>query len=455
MPNPNLPNENIQDIELTIDSMAFGGKGVGRLDAKVYFVDDAIEGDTALATITEESQRYSEARVKHLIKPSPLRGPSPCAVSELCGGCQWQGIKYDQQMVWKKQFVVNALRRIGKLGETINVETMPSPQVNGYRNRVFVRARIFPDGRLSVGYFRRASREFVPITRCEIAVSRINRFFERLGSVNFQTTIDRIAKLAKTQKKDEVRFRFEVQDIPNKKDDEAHLLISVFDPDDTQFPVSAIVEQFTALKEVFWAGSARDLHKAPFIDFETDLNLTFHTAAGIFQQINVPHNHTVRRLVKDTVDELNPATILDIFCGSGNLSLPLANGTRHIDGVEFSKRAIDTAQHNIEKAKILNAFYVAGDTEKFLWRAAKQGTQYDLVIADPPRDGMYKSLIPLLKLKPKHIIYISCDPTTLSRDLGFLCKNGFVVKRFVALDFFPNTYHVESFVVLEKTVDPR
>jgi 23S rRNA (uracil1939-C5)-methyltransferase len=123
-----------------------------------------------------------------------------------------------------------------------------------------------------------------------------------------------------------------------------------------------------------------------------------------------------------------------------------------IDGIEFSKKAIEAAKYNVQKGNILNVNYYAGDTEKFLWRAAKQNDQYDLIIADPPRDGMFKSLVPLMKIKPKNIIYVSCDPTTLSRDLGSLCKRDYKVKRFVALDFFPNTYHIESFVILERVI---
>jgi 23S rRNA (uracil1939-C5)-methyltransferase len=442
MPSPTRLDNDRPNIELTIDSMAYGGKGVARRDGKVYFVDDAIEGDTAMVNVTSESERYNEARVMQLVKPSALRGSSPCVVSNVCGGCQWQGVAYDQQMAWKKQFVENALRRIGKIGELIQVETMPSPKTNGYRNRILVRARIIPDGRLVVGYFRRGSREFVAIDRCEIAEERINRFMDNLKKISFAET------LLKLGIKSEVRFRFEIQDLPSRTDNEAHLLISVYDTDEIKFPINLIVDQFTSLSEVFWAGSVRDLSAAPITAFETDLGVTFHTSAGLFQQINIPHNHRIRRLVKDTVDELDPKRILDIFCGSGNLSLPLANGKRHIDGVEYSRKAIETAHHNIRLGHIQGADYYAGDTEKFLWRAAKNGVIYDMIIADPPREGMYKSLVPLMKLKPKHILYISCDPTTLSRDLGSLCKHGFTVKRLVALDFFPNTYHIETFVVL-------
>ena len=433
------------EIELKIDSMAFGGKGIARHDGKVYFVEDGIEGDQVLASVTEVTDRYNEARVKSIIKPSDFRGPSPCAVSDQCGGCQWQGVPYGQQIVWKRHFVINALRRIGKIGEDIEVDTLPSPLTQGYRNRIFVRARVLRDGSVVAGYFKRSSRDFVPVSRCEIANERINKFLTALKTLSLSD------RLTSARVEDEVRFRFEIQDLPTMPDTSPHLLISVYDTDQEKIPAALIANELKSIPGVLWAGPSADLSAAPQVPFETDLGVTFHTAAGQFQQVNIQHNHTVRRLVKDTVESINPDRVLDLFCGSGNLSLPIANGIRHIDGVEFSKRAIDTAKYNVERNNLKNAHYYSGDTEKFLWRAAKQGFLYDLIIADPPREGMFKSLIPLMKLKPKHILYVSCDPTTLSRDLGSLVKHGFSVKRFVALDFFPNTYHIESFVVLERT----
>lgn len=437
-------NPSSEKITVKIDSMSFGGRGVARHEGKVYFVDGAIEGDVATIEVTKVGDRYSEAKIASLNPPSPLRGKSPCSVSADCGGCQWQGINYQNQVEWKKQFVLNSLRRIGKLGESINVEILPSPHDNGYRNRIFVRARITSEGELKIGYFRAGSRDFVAIQKCVIAEDRINQFIEKLLKLDFKefATANNL--------RDELKFRFEMQDLPAKRSDEAHILMSVYDSDDSSISMDPVIQKFKSLSQVAWAGSSRSLHEAPFFEFEKDLGVTFHTAAGMFQQINIPHNHNVRRLVADVVRQYKPNRVLDVYCGSGNLSLPIANEVKYIEGVEFSKRAIEAAKFNAEASGITNAQFFAGDTEKFLWRAAKQGVQFDMIIADPPREGMYKSLIPLMKIKPKSIIYVSCDPTTLSRDLSSLCKRDYQVKRFLALDFFPNTYHIESFVILER-----
>lgn len=431
-------------IELQIDSMAFGGKGVGRSSGKVYFVEGGIEGDVARVEVLQTSERYDEAKVVEIVKPSPHRGKSLCPVSEVCGGCQWQGVPYAKQLEWKKNFISNALRRIGKIGEDIKIEMMPSPQDNGYRNRIFLRARLRADGSLVVGYFRRSSRDFVPINFCTIAVERLNKFISNLTSLSF------LDEFKKGNADSEIKFRLEIQDIPEITDASPHVLATIYEPDDSRFSMDEVIKKISALPSVLWCGNSRDLHSAPVVPFETHMNRKFFTAPGVFQQINILHNHTVRQLVYEAVEHFSPRRILDIYCGSGNLSLAVAGENRVIDGVEFSKRSIHVAQKNLAEAKLNNANYYAGDTEKFLWRAAKQGALYDLVIADPPRDGMFKALIPLMKIKPQQIIYISCDPTTLSRDLSTLCRKDYKVSRFIALDFFPNTYHIESFVILER-----
>jgi len=247
----------------------------------------------------------------------------------------------------------------------------------------------------------------------------------------------------------EVKFRLEVQDLPSESVNSQHLLVTIYDPDDKNFPIESIIEKIRLMPSVKWCENSRELHNSPFVLFENNLARQFHTAPGIFQQINIDHNHSVRQMVIDAVDKFKPQRILDIFCGSGNLSLALADGQRAIDGVEYSKRAIEVAKHNVSSQGLQNVNYYSGDTEKFLWRVAKQGIRYDLIIADPPREGMFKALIPMLKIRPQQIIYISCDPTTLSRDLSSLCRSIYKITKFVALDFFPNTYHIESFVILE------
>ncbi len=434
----------LSDVEVT--AVAFGGKGIGRVEGKVFFVADAVPGDVVDIEVTGDSGRYADAKITRFATPSPLRGKSPCAFSDRCGGCQWHGIPYDQQLAWKRQFVETALGRIGKVEASVSVAISGSSETLEYRNRIFVRGVFASDGGVTFGYFRRGSRDLVPIDRCAIAAATINRVLARLGGVKFP----RPASLRTA-----TPYRMELQEIPPQPDalgqttGEPQVVITVYPPSPDCRDLDAFVEGLQQTEGVFWAGLIKDLKTAPLVAFDEDGPLRYHTRPGQFQQVNVGHNRMVRSLVHKLVEGYNPARILDLFCGSGNLSLGLCRPDRYVEGIEFSETAIATARENVRINKVTNALYLSGSSEKHLWKCAKKGEQFDVVIADPPREGMFKDLIPLQKIGAKAIIYVSCDPATLARDLGALIRGGYQLKSVRTFDFFPNTWHVETVAVLE------
>lgn len=431
------------ELELTIESVAFGGKGVARFGpppGKVFFVEGAIEGDRVRARVTEDSGRYADAEIIEVLTPSTLRGESHCPYAEACGGCQWMGVAYEKQLAWKKSFVLSALARIGKLAPDVPVEILGSPDLLGYRNRILVRAHKTDQG-LTVGYFARGSRRLVPIDRCAIADERVNATLTAITSLDLSDL-------------PEMKIRLELQALPPQPKGDGHTVVTVYPAEGPREAVDELVRRIATLPLVHWTGLVFDLSNAPMLIFDEDLGMKFRTLPGQFQQVNVVHNHTLRRLVRDYVEAAQPKRLLDVFCGSGNLSLPLAGPGRYVEGVESNKKAIVVAHRNAEAAGLTNYVrYLAGDAEKHLWKCARGNEQFDLVILDPPRQGMYKGMVPLKKLEPKQIVYVSCDPSTLARDLGYLCRNDeYKITSVRALDFFPNTYHVESIVTLERSI---
>ena len=428
--------------DVGISSVAFGGKGVARVDGKVVFVTDAVPGDVVDVEIVEDSGRYADGRIAAIKAPSTLRGPSPCRFSDQCGGCQWQGIPYENQLAWKRQFVETALGRIGRFDGEVLVPVSGSGATIEYRNRIFVRGVFASDGSVSFGYFRRGSRDLIPVDRCAIARPVINDLLGRLGSARFHRPVNLRASTP---------YRMEIQEIPPQGEDAgAQVVITVYPPDPACRDLDAFVEGLRGLPGVFWAGFIKDLKGAPLVVFDEQGGIKYHTRPGQFQQVNVPHNRLVRSFVHQIVDGYKPARVLDLFCGSGNLSLGLCRDGRHVEGIEFSEVAIATARENVRINKITGALYLAGSSEKHLWKCAKKGEQFDLVIADPPREGMFKDLIPLQKIGARVIVYVSCDPATLARDVGALIRGGYGLKSVRAFDFFPNTWHIETVVVLER-----
>ena len=462
-------------LDLKITSVAYGGRGVARqtptqdravspelqlgettegtvkieAHGKVWFVEGAVTGDRVRARVTADEGRYGEAQIVELLERSPLRTHPLCQFEQECGGCQWMGIDYEQQLEWKKGFVESALKRIGKLDTDVPVQIVSSPSRYTYRNRILLRAHWLPassdldhaqpKGRLDVGYFARGSRRLVPITRCEIAAEGLNRILGEIRTFPFPE-----ASFFKA--------RIEIQEILSHGD--TQIVATVYPAEGPRESMDALVAKLKDLPKVAWAGLVFDLPSAPLVDFDHDLNRDFFTIPGQFQQINMDLNRTLRRLVKDKVEKVDAQRVLDVFCGSGNLSLPIADGQRYVEAVEFNKKAIFCANQNAERNSLSNLSFHAGDAEKHLWRSARAGERFDLVVLDPPRQGMYKGMVPLKMLAPKHIIYVSCDPTTLARDLGYLLrKDAYRIESVTALDFFPNTYHVETVVFLKRSAN--
>jgi 23S rRNA (uracil1939-C5)-methyltransferase len=428
---------------LTIDSVAFGGKGVARVDGKVWFVQDTVPGDVVRAEVTMDSGRYCDARAIEILTPSPARGTVPCAVATECGGCQWLGVEYSQQLAWKLGFVTSALKRIGKLAVDTPVTILPSPAVTSYRNRILVRMHVnnetVPEGS-RVGYFQRGTHVLVDVESCTIAAPELNAAIARLRALS-------------TEGLSATTVRIEIQTVERAADGAVGVVLTVFPAEGGEAAARALVERLTdtAWPELLWAGLVFDLSAAPLVVYDREDGITYLTLPGQFQQVNVAHNRTLRRLVRAYVEKANPKRLLDVFCGSGNLSLQLAGGDRYVEGVEVSKKAIACAWHSAKASGITEVNYLVGDAEKHLWKCDRSGEHFDMIILDPPRQGMYGGMVPLKNLGPRDILYVSCDPTTLARDLSYLCrKNAYKIEAVTALDFFPNTYHVETVVHLRR-----
>lgn len=429
-----MQNQGPANIHLKIESQAFGGYGVGRHDGKVYFVPDTIQGDEVLVRITESKKNFAYASVIEVLSPSKLRIASLCKFDSECGGCQWQSVPYEQQLVFKEAFLRDALYRTGKitLEKEIHIHHANSEY---YRNRALFRGTIDDKGCIRIGFMERASHTQVPIDHCRNVDPLINRFISELMQLKTKT---------KAQK-----FRMEVQVLPAAQAQGEPPLVIVLHALHGVDALRSLQKSLVNISSVRWVGFATELTKAPVVLWERDLDLDFYTCPGNFQQVHLTLNHKVRRLIKTFAEHNAVHSVLDLFCGSGNLSLGLAQG-RKILGVEQVSSAIRVAKMNVSANHIHSASYVCAPAQRFLQEQAREAKSYDLLIADPPRAGM-KECIPLLvELGPRFIAYMSCDPVTLARDLKELLGSYEILDTHL-LDFFPNTYHLESLVFLKRS----
>ena len=437
------------EVHLTVSGMAYGGKGIARLATaaadrgKVYFISGGIEGDEGFARITDDAARYGEAEMLRLTQPSPLRGAVSCPHYGPCGGCQWLGVDRQHQEQWKAGFVTAALRRIGKLPGDYGIEVLSSPAELGYRNRILVRVHHQTGEGLKVGYFRRGSHELIPISSCAIAAPAVAAFMTQLH----QLPTSALAPF---------KARIEIQEVPalcssHQQEEGGKLLVTVYPADGDRDSQRSLVAMIQALPHVYWCGLVFDLKTAPLVAYDEQFGITYFTKPGQFQQVNLAHNHRLRALVRDFVASTGADRVLDVFCGSGNLSLALPALGCQVEGIELSRDAITVARHAAAVQGLSSCLYLAGDAEKHLWKCDRGGESFDLVLLDPPRQGLFKGMVPLRNIAPRHIVYVSCDPTTLARDLAYLLRQDlYELTNVVALDFFPQTYHIETVAFLRR-----
>lgn len=412
--------------KVKIEKQAYGGYGIARDEGQVLFIPDTIKGDEVLISITESKKNFAFAKVEKFLEQSPLRIPSDCAYDEKCGGCQWLTMPYARQVETKEDFLRDALKRIAKIEPSSPTHTHQSSPRN-YRNRALFRGQIHKEGNVHLGFMEKGTHHQVPIEHCLNVDEKINIFLQKFSQHKTKSSPQ--------------KFRMEVQVLHNTK-----ILLNIH-PLHGKKALQDLKKELLLFDEVENIFFSSEISKAPFFLLEEDLDCKFYTVPGAFQQVNLELNREVRRLIKDYLKDKTIRNTLDLYCGSGNLSLAIHKLSQNILGIEQSPHAIRIAKHNLMENKILNAEYQCIATDKFLMTCEEN---FDLILADPPRKGMKEALPYLRKLKAPYFIYMSCDPMTLARDLKEL-REEYEIEKVHLFDFFPNTYHLESLVFMKSS----
>lgn len=414
-----------------IESMAFGGAGVARHDGLVYFIEGASEGQLVTIKNLQLKKKFARADVDQVVEQVDYVRASDCDYFDRCGGCQWLDKEYRKQLEWKQSFVKNAINRIGGLEFQNEISIEPSAVDRQYRQRIRVNVETDRAGFIKCGFFSSGTHDLISIESCQIAVTAINNVLVQLPNLKSPASF-----------KD--RYSLELHAL-NHSDVALTLFLS---PSDKK-KADNLIDFWKGLKGVVACHVKGDTDIQPYV-YDNQFGLDFYSKPGLFQQVNLASNRKVRERVFDIVKDVQAKNLLDLFCGTGNLSLGLAALSESILGVEYSKDAIDTAIYSVKKNNITNAKYIHGNASAMLRKFIEKESCFDLIIADPPREGMQDCLDSVIKLSPKHIVYMSCDPNTLARDLGKLCKTDYDLMSVECYDFFPNTFHVESLAVLKK-----
>jgi 23S rRNA (uracil1939-C5)-methyltransferase len=419
-------------ITLEIDSLSYGPYGIGRRGGKAVMIPHTAPGDIVEAQITEARERYEIGQLIRVTKPSAVRQAPPCPYVPACGGCTWQHIEYATQLKAKRQSVEDALRRIGKLDGYDLRPIIPSSLECRYRRRI--RLQISPSGKL--GYYGAGSHRVVEIDSCLIADERLH------GAMAVTERWLRGVRTSIT----------EVEIVCGEGSGEIVVVAQSageFLQTDNAACEAFVYEGRTAQGLILNGKSWRNTWGEVAITVRLTGGLALKVDADVFTQVNPEGN---RRLIAELIDAAGLQAndrLLELYCGAGNFTLPLAQRSREVVAVEGDRRSITNGKLNAQKNAMENIRWICSAVPAAVARLQRREVKFDKIVLDPPRAGAKDIAASLAALGAAKMIYVSCDPTTLARDLAALAKFGYKTKWLQPIDLFPQTFHVETLAVAE------
>lgn len=440
-----------------IEGYSADGSGVARINGQVVFVKGALSGELCEIKILKALKNLAYARLEKVIEPSEQRVEPGCGNFGKCGGCSFLHMDYSEELMFKKQRVEDAISRIGGLALPVS-EIHGSKHTEAYRNKV-IYAVGTQDGKAVAGFFRERSHDIIPVSRCLIqtpesdaaaaaVLSWINDFGisvydERTGlglirhifvRTAFGTGQMAVCIVASSQKLSHVDAL--IAEIRKTCPNASSIVLNV----NKKVGNTVLGTKFVTL----WG--------ADFIE-DTLCSLRFKLSPRSFFQINPPQAEKLYMKALEFADLDPESTAIDLYCGTGTISLVLARRCGHVIGVETVPEAVSDARENAEKNGISNAEFICADASAAAQELKTRGITPDVVVVDPPRKGLEPELIETIaEMSPKRVVYVSCDPATLARDLKLFSGNGYTPLRLEAFDMFPRTSHVETVCQLERNM---
>lgn len=432
------------------------GEGVGRLGELRVFVPSAVPGDEVRVEIDEVKRNYARGRVKEILKPSPDRVDPRCGVFEECGGCVWQTASYEAQLSYKKDQVVQALSRIGGIKNPPVAPTLGAADPWNYRNKVQ-----FPvggsRGRLKAGCFARGTHKIVNVAECFIqhpinnrVVAAVKRVMEEMEIEPYDEDTGKgllrhiMARVAHNTGEAMVVLVTSSPYLPSRKT----IVTRLF----KEIPELVSVAQNINMRKtnVILGPETRVIGGRGYIE-DVMNGLRFRISPVSFYQVNTPQAEVLYRKVVNYADPGPESDLLDVYCGIGTITLFLARKAGFVIGVEEMPQAVTDARKNAKLNGLSNVDFIAGSAERVLLGLLEQGFRPDAVVVDPPRQGCNASaLLAIANMRPRRIVYVSCNPATLARDLKALVEYGYDLSEVQPVDMFPHTQHVECVVLMSK-----
>ena len=387
------------------------GRGIGHYNGKVLFIDDALDNERVEAEIIDNNKKVINGQAIKIIKSNPERKTPECPFYKNCGGCNIMHMSYPKQLNFKLNKVEEILSKFANIDKSIISRIIPTNEFN-YRNKV----------KDKVGFYKKKTYELVYIDKCIIALPEINKIIKRLNSLKLDGIEEIIIR--STLKNETMVIIKAISDIDN----------NYYENNLKDYTDSLIVIKDGICNVIFGKG------------YITEKIGEYHykIAPLSFFQVNINGAEKLYNVIKEYAQLTGAESVLDLYCGTGTIGIYLSGQAKKVIGIEINHNAVECALDNVKLNGLNNVDFICKDVSKNI----DDYQNIDLIVVDPPRAGLKRKAIDnILKIKPNKIIYVSCNPSTLARDLNTL-KNEYNVANITLVDMFPNTYHVECVCLL-------
>lgn len=404
-----------------IERLDHQGRGITYINGKIAFVKDALPGEEIELKIIKENSKLIEAEPTSFLKESQLRVKELCPYYKECGGCNLLHMSYEEQIKYKQSKIVDIMKKYADINSEVIKQIVPCDRQFHYRNKVTLKVKE------KLGYFKEKTYELIPIEKCLLVNDKINEIIKILNGYTDLSNIKEVVIKSFTDKETMLIIYLQEDEINE------NLL------DYLSEHVDNIIVYDNNKKMIKRIGKGNIIAKLK--------EKQFKIGANSFFQVNMDQTLKIYDKIAEYLSKIEDSTVLDLYCGVGSIGLYSVSNYAKLIGVEIVPEAIENAKTNAELNSMGNTKFLVGDTKTILMHSNYKA---DTIIVDPPRAGLDKSVIEdIKKINPNMLIYLSCDPITLARDLKLL-SDLYDVEELIPYDMFPNTHHVETLVKLTK-----
>lgn len=452
----NFPVQKNETIEVEIIDLTHEGMGVAKVDGYPLFIEDALPGEKIEIKVLKTGKSFGYGKVLTILTSSNDRVPVKDANFTKVGISPLQHLAYDAQLTFKTNQVKNVMQRIAKLPEAPVLDTIGMSNPWGYRNKAQIPVRKI-ENKLETGFFRKNSHQLIPLEHFYIQDAHIDEAIIKIRDIMRKYSVKAYNESDNTGNLRHIVVR--------RAYHTGQMMVVLITRTPKLFPTSKIIpEILETLPEVvsivqnvnskktnvIFGDETIILHGEDKI-IDTIFDLKFEISSRSFYQVNPVQTEVMYNKVKEYAALTGNEVVVDAYCGIGTIGLTLAKDAKQVYGIEVIEEAVKNAESNAKLNEIANATFTSGLVEEVLPRLLEQEITPDVVIVDPPRKGLEISLVEtLIETKPQRIVYVSCNPATLARDIDLLAQGGYTVKEVQPIDNFPQTTHIESVALLSK-----